>query len=161
VEPGQTCRHVGPGGKAMAREIEIARRVLRESGNPEPRQDAIEIFPVQHVELAERHAAGTHLLERRLILLAPGIGEGAPVELVSGGAENGLSLACDTGAEIDQRAEDVEEQRFDVHRHRRQEDPAGSMPFDLSTSAAAGLVKVLSKALAASLSLAWAPMPAA
>src|SRR5215831_16895056 len=100
----------------MPREIEIARRVLRQPGNSEPRQDAIEIFPVQHVELAERHAAGTHLLERGLILLAPGIGEGPPVELVSGGSQNALGLARDAGAKIDQRAEHVEEQRLDAHR---------------------------------------------
>jgi len=62
--------------------------------NPEARQDAIEIFPVQHVELAERRAARAHLFQRRLVLLAPGIGEGAPVELVSAGAENALGLAC-------------------------------------------------------------------
>ena len=84
--------------------------------NPEARQDAIEIFPVQHVELAERRAARAHLFQRRLVLLAPGIGEGAPVELVSGGAENALGLARDAGAKVDQRAEHVEEQRFDIHR---------------------------------------------
>src|SRR5262249_42951872 len=116
LEPGETFRHVGPRGKAMPGEIELARRVLREPGNPEPRQDAIEIFPVQHVELAERRAARAYLLERGLILLAPGIGEGPPVELVSGGAENALGLARDAGAKIDQRTEDVEEQRLDAHR---------------------------------------------
>src|SRR5262249_6923785 len=118
LEPGQTSRHVGPSGKAMPSEIEIARRVLRQPGNPEPRQDAIEIFPVQHVELAERHAAGAHLLQGRLILLTPGIGEGGPVELVAGGSENGLGLARDAGAKVDQRAEDVEEQRLNAHRRR-------------------------------------------
>ncbi len=100
----------------MPGEIEIARRVLRQPGNPEPRQDAIEIFPVQHVELAERHPAGAHLLQGGLVLLAPGIGERGPVELVSGGAEDGLRLARDAGAKIDQRTEHIEEQRFDVHR---------------------------------------------
>ena len=68
----------------MPGEIETARRVLRQPGNPEPRQDAIEIFPVQEVELAERHAVGAHLFQGGLILLAPSIGERGPVELVSG-----------------------------------------------------------------------------
>ena len=40
-------------------------------------------------------------------------------------------------------------------------EPAASMPFDLSTSAAAGPVSALISALAASLSLALAPSPAA
>src|ERR1700730_15566115 len=98
----------------MPRQIEIARRVLRQPGTPEPRQDAIEIFPVQHVELAEGPATSTHVLQGGLVFLAPGIGEGAPVELVSGGAENALGVAWDAGAKIDQRAEHVEEQRPDA-----------------------------------------------
>src|SRR5262249_58252962 len=71
LEPRQTSRHVGPRGKAMPREIEIARRVLREPGNPEPRQNAIEIFPVQQVELAEGPAAGTYVLQGGPVLPPP------------------------------------------------------------------------------------------
>ena len=100
----------------MPREIEIARRVLGQIGNSEARQDAIEILPMQQVELAEGPAAGAHVLQRGLVLFAPGIGEGGPVELMPGGAENALGLARDPRAKVHQCAEDVEEQRPDGHR---------------------------------------------
>src|SRR5262245_65491500 len=100
----------------MPGEIEIARGVLRECGHPEPRQDAIEVLPMQHIELAEGPAAGTYVLQGGLVLGAPGVSEGAPVELVSGGSENGLSLARDAGAKTYQRAEHGEEQRTESPR---------------------------------------------
>ena len=99
----------------MPREIEIARRLFRQIGNPKARQDAIEIAPVQRVELAEGHAAGTHVLHGGLVLVAPSVGEREPVELMAGGSEDALGLARDAGSKIDQSAEDVEEQRLDRH----------------------------------------------
>src|SRR5262245_3400418 len=79
---------------------------------------------VQHVELAERHAAGAHLLHRGLVLAAPGIGEGEPVELVATRRQHGLGLARDAAAPIDHRAEDIEEQRLRGHGV-----PAASVPI--------------------------------
>src|SRR5262245_17951390 len=113
LEASKAGRHVGPGGKPVPREIEIARRGFGKIGIPEPRQNAIEVASVQHGELAERRAAGANLLHGRLVLVAPGIGEGQPVEAMAGGTENGLGLARNAGAKIDERAEDVEEQRLD------------------------------------------------
>ena len=97
----------------MPRQIEIARRRFGKFGNAEPRQNAIQVAPVQHVELAERRAAGANLLHGGLVLVAPGIGEGQPVEAMAGASENGLGLARNPGTEIDERAEDVKEQRLD------------------------------------------------
>jgi hypothetical protein len=71
---------------------------------------------MQQVELAEGPAAGPYVFQRGLVLLAPSIGEGAPVELVAGGSENGLGLARHAGAKVDERAEHIEEQRFGAHR---------------------------------------------
>src|ERR671930_1095961 len=70
---------------------------------------------MQHVELAEWHASGAHVLQRGLILVTPGVGEGEPIEMVASGSENALGLARDAGSKIDQSAEDVEEQRLDRH----------------------------------------------
>src|SRR5262249_12345570 len=105
LKSGEPSPHVGPSRKAMPSEIKIARRVLGELGNPEPRQNAIEIFPMQHVELAVCPAAGPHLFEGGLVLLAPSVGEGAPIELVAGGPEDALPLARHAGAKVDQPAE--------------------------------------------------------
>ena len=159
----QARRDIGPAIEPVPGEVEIARGVVLEIRNPEPRQDALEIAPMQHVELAERNAAGAHLFHAGLVFAAPRIGEGEPVKRMSPRLENALGLTRDAGTPVDQRAEHVEEQRPDrhgvplLHPH----DPAGSMPLDLSTSAAAGPESVLSNALAASLSLPLAPSPAA
>ena len=119
---------------------------------------------MQHVEFAERYAAGAHLFHAGLVFGAPRIGEGEPVERVPARFENALGLTRDAGTPVDQRAEHVEEQR--LHGHgvlpaSECSDPAGSMPLDLSTSTAAGPESVFSNALAASLSLPLAPRPAA
>ena len=76
----------------------------------EPRQDALEVAPVQDVELAERQPAGADFLHRRLIFAAPGVGKGEPVERMAERLEDRLGFARDAGAPVDQRAEHVEEQ---------------------------------------------------
>ena len=53
---------------------------------------------------------GTHLLHRRLILAAPGVGECDPVERMAERLEDCLGFAGDAGAPVDQRAEHVEKQ---------------------------------------------------
>ena len=116
-EPGQARRDIGPAIEPVPGEVEIARHVVRNIRDPETRQDAIEIAPMQHVELAERHAAGAHLFHAGLVFVAPRIGEGEPVERVPARLENALGLTRDAGTPVDQRAEYVEEQRLDGH-HR-------------------------------------------
>src|SRR5256885_9825931 len=94
----------------MPRQIEIARDILGQARHPEARQNAVEIAPMQHIELAERSTAGADLFHRRLVFVAPGVCEGEPVERIAERLENNLCLTRDTGAEIDQRTEDVAEQ---------------------------------------------------
>src|SRR4051794_24458279 len=100
----------------MPSEIEIVQDVFVQAGNAEPRQDTLEIVPVQHVELAEWNTAAAYLIHRRLIFGTPGIREGKRVESEAARLENGLSLARDAAAPIHQRPEHVEEQRLDGHQ---------------------------------------------
>ena len=95
----------------MPREIELRHDLLGERCDAEAGQDALEVAPMQHVELAERNCTVPHLVHGGLILAAPGIGEGEPIELVAERLQHGLGLARDAGAPVDQRAEHVEEQR--------------------------------------------------
>jgi len=67
---------------------------------------------MQHVEFAERNVPVAHLIHRALILAAPGIRKGEPVGRDAERLEDLLGLACDAGAPIDQRPEDIEQQRF-------------------------------------------------
>src|SRR5262249_37658302 len=96
---------------------------------------------------------------RGLILIAPGVGEGEPVEVMPERLERAPGFARDAGAPVHHRAEHVEEQRLHLDRHGH--DPAGSMPLALSTAAADAPDSASSKALAASAALALAPSPAA
>ena len=114
LEPG---RHVGPGIEAMPREIQITQDVLGQILQSEPRQDALEVAAMEHVELRERDAARAHLLHARLIFVAPGIGEGRPVEGMAARPEDRRGLARDAAAPIDQGPEHVEEQRLHGDRH--------------------------------------------
>src|SRR5215467_3400893 len=67
---------------------------------------------MQYVELAEGNVPVAHLIHRALVLAAPGVREGKPVDRDAERLEHLLGLACNAGAPIDQRAEDIEEQRF-------------------------------------------------
>jgi len=64
----------------VPRQIELVALLLGERADMKARQDQLEIAPVQYVELAERYAAGAHLVHGALIFAAPGIGEGGPIE---------------------------------------------------------------------------------
>ena len=64
----------------MPGQIELPQHILGKPADLEARQDAFEIAPVQHVELAERDAPGADLLHGALVLAAPGVGEGEPVD---------------------------------------------------------------------------------
>ena len=108
----QAGRHVGPGVEPVPGEVESAAFFVAQRAEPEARQDAIEVAPVQHVELAEPDAAGAHLFHGALIFVAPGIRQGRPVERIAARLEHRLGLARNPAAPIDQRAEDVEQQRF-------------------------------------------------
>src|SRR5882724_4464518 len=101
----------------MPGQIEILQRVLRNARNVETRHDEIEIAPVQHVELAERDVPVAHLIHRALVFPAPGVCEGKPVDRDAERLEDLLGLARDAGAPIDQRTEDIEEQRFGFFGH--------------------------------------------
>ena len=96
----------------MPRHVERAAIVLAQRVEIKARQDAIEIAPVQHIELAEGNAAGAHLFHCALIFAAPGVGERRPVARVAARFQQRLDFARDRRAPIDQRAEHVEEQGF-------------------------------------------------
>ena len=70
---------------------------------------------MQHVEPAEGQAPGAHFLHRRLVFVAPCIGERRPVERDALRRQQRLGLARDRAAPVDQGAEHVEDQRLDGH----------------------------------------------
>src|SRR5262249_21649788 len=100
----------------MPGEIEIAQHAFVEIIHREPRQDALEIPAVQHVELGEGNFSATHLLHTGLVLAAPGVGEFQPIERMAEWLEDGFCLARNRGAPIHQGTEHVEEQRFGHER---------------------------------------------
>src|SRR5258707_14425735 len=73
LEPSEAGGHVGPSGKAMPGEIELARGGFSKIFNPEPRQNLIQIAPVQHVQLAESRPPRANLLHGGLVLVTPSI----------------------------------------------------------------------------------------
>ena len=101
----------------MPRQIERAALLFGERADMKARQDQLEIAPVQYVELAERYAAGAHLVHGALIFAAPGVGKGRPIERKTKRFEHRLGLARDRGPPIDQGAEHVEEQGFYGNGH--------------------------------------------
>ena len=101
----------------MPGQIEILQRVLCNARNVETRHDEIEIAPVQQVELAERNVPVAHLIHRALVLAAPGVRKGEPVDRDAERLEDLLGLARNAGAPIDQGAEDIEEQCFGLVGH--------------------------------------------
>src|SRR5262249_43302063 len=85
-------------------------------GASEARQNALEVVPMQHIQLRKRNAPRPHLLHTGLVLVAPGIREAKPVNLVSERFQHRPGLARDAGAPIDEGAEYVEEQSLDGGR---------------------------------------------
>src|SRR5271156_4093837 len=70
----------------MPRHIEAATIVLAECVRAEARQDAIQIAPMQDIELAERQPPAPHLFHGPPVFAAPGVGEGKPIGRVTSGA---------------------------------------------------------------------------
>ena len=95
------CRMVSSGRPATLKRGRIVSRLRRCSTS----------------SLAERHAGPSAFLHRRLVLAAPGVGEGEPVERMAERLEDCLGLARDAGAPVDQRAEHVEEQSLGERCH--------------------------------------------
>ena len=73
-------RHFRPGIEPVPGKRQFVQHRVGQILQAKARQKAFEIAPVQHVELAERDAAGAHLLHAALVLAPPGIGESRPVE---------------------------------------------------------------------------------
>ena len=69
--------------------------------------------PVQHIELGKRQASATHLVHRRLIPTAPGIGKRFPVDGETKWREDGSHLPGDRTAPVDQGTEDIEKKCSD------------------------------------------------
>src|SRR5262245_42336364 len=101
----------------MPGQIEILQRVLRNARNVETRHDEIEITPMQQVELAERNVPVAHLVHRALILAAPGVRKSEPIDHDAERLENLLGLAGNAGGPINQGAEDITQQRFELLGH--------------------------------------------
>jgi hypothetical protein len=117
LEEMQPTRDIRPRIETMPGAVEMGFHLLRQVRHSKSWQDALEIAPVQHIELRERDAAGTHLLHGRLVLAAPGVGEGRPVRPVAERFEHRLRLPRDAAAPVDQGAEHVEKQRFHFARY--------------------------------------------
>ena len=117
LQPRHRARHLGPGREHVPGEVERPQGLLAKIGDAEARQDALQVAPMQHVELRERHAPRPHLLHGGLVLAAPGIGEGWPIEGMAERRQDALALAGDAGAPVDEGAEDVEEQGLWCLRH--------------------------------------------
>jgi hypothetical protein len=87
--------------------------LVGEIAQAKARNEALEIAPVQHVELAKRDPARPDLLHTGLIFAPPGIREGRPVDLVAKGFKEPLCLPGDSRSPIHQGSEYVEEDRPD------------------------------------------------
>ena len=98
----------------MPGERQFAQHLVGQTGETEARDEALEVAPVQDVELGEGLPAGAHLLHAGLVFGAPGIGEGDPVEPMAERGQNPLRLAGDRGPPVHQGAEDVEKQGADA-----------------------------------------------
>src|SRR5262245_19504052 len=103
----------------MPGEIELVEHLRVDLLKSELRQNALEHAPMDDVELDEGNLAGAQLVHARLILRAPGVREGKPVERVSQGAQDRARLARNTIAPIDHGAEDVEHERLHAVAERR------------------------------------------
>src|SRR5262249_33194015 len=115
--PGEGRRHVGPGVETMPGQIEIVQHVLAKRADAEAWENALKIAPVQHIELAERNAAGTHFFHGALILPTPSIGHRQPIKRVATRLEQCLRFTRHPAAPVDQRAKHIEEEGFYLERH--------------------------------------------
>ena len=76
-------------------------------------EDALEYAPVQAVDIGPGQLARTHLLHRRLVTRAPGVGERGPVGAHAQFLPKLAAFTRDAAAPVHDRAEYVEGERFD------------------------------------------------
>src|SRR4029079_6353109 len=115
----ERCWHVGPRIQPMPREYQFVPDGFGKVGQTEPRHETLEVVPVKHVELAEGDATGPHLFHSRLVFGPPGVGKAGPVEGMSKGPEDPVSLPGDPGAPVHQGTENVKEHRPNGGHGRR------------------------------------------
>src|SRR4029450_9040959 len=118
-------RDILPTIEPVPGQVEIMQDAWGKAGDAEPRQDALQVAPMQHVEAAERNATVADLVHGRLIFSPPRIRERDTVDRMAEGAKKALGLAGDAGAPVDQRAEHVEQESFAEDGHRRRTIRAG------------------------------------
>ena len=81
-------------------------------------QHAVQVLPVQDVEPGPGTAASAAFLHRRLVAAAPGIGEGARVDVAAAELrQHRRRIARHALAPVDDRTEDVENESLYVFEH--------------------------------------------
>ena len=93
--------------------IEFGRR-NRGGIDPELRQQGFEVFPMQDIEPGEGTAARPDLLHRGLIAPPPCVGEGGRIGARRIACEESRRFSRHTAAPVDDRAEDIENERLNV-----------------------------------------------
>jgi len=109
--------HVRPGVESMPGQVQVRARRLIDVIERERAQYDVEVAPMQRVELAERQAAAADVVHRRLVLAAPGVREGEPVDGDAARGERRFRFTRDRAPPVDERAEHVEQQCMEG-RHR-------------------------------------------
>src|SRR5205085_10563598 len=84
--------HLRPSIETMPRQIERSELGIGKPGNAEPLEDALEVLPVEHIELAKRAAATPNVFKSRLILPPPSVGKAGPIDIMAAPGEHGLGL---------------------------------------------------------------------
>ena len=113
MQPREALGRIGPAVEPVPSLVEVPQARLVEVRHLEARQDALEVAPVEDIELGERDLTRADLLHRGLILIAPGVREGEPVERVAHRLEDELALPRDRRAPIHDRAEHIEDESLD------------------------------------------------
>ena len=115
AKSGQSRLDIRPCIQSMPGEVEFDTCRLVDLAQLEAIQHHIEVAPMQRIELAEGQPPAADFFHRRLILVAPSVGERVPVERDSKRREGGLHFSGDASAPVDQRAEYVEDESLDRH----------------------------------------------
>src|SRR5437879_6101009 len=115
LEPREPGHAVGPGIEAVPGPIEMVDLSVRQPLDGELRQELLEALAMEVVELRPRALAAPHLVHRRLIEAPPRVGELGPVHREALRLPESLALADEARSPVDDGAEDVEGERFDVH----------------------------------------------
>ena len=120
-QAGEAGDRLGPGVEAVPGAVHRIQLGFADAGGVQAvvAEDVLQILPVQHVEAREGAAAGAALFHGGLVALAPGIGEGARVDVRAAVAgEEGRGVAGDTFAPVHDRPEHVEDEGLDLVHHR-------------------------------------------